>query len=302
MKNFNDRERSCLELFSNLGNCWHLYTPENHPLVFTSDQEFKDGVSIFGLSISEYTDIQCLAFEEMNNHLHACLSGSQVRILEFFASYKHYLRNYLRSKGRYPDLNNLNCSLRKINSLEEMRNVIIYINRNGYVAFSTETPYTYPWGTNKYFFNPEARARYLEIGSRLTTREALAVIHSRFGQYKNALRKIDGYVSPLSFCNIDLAERLFRDAAHYFYFLTKKIELQKEIASQIGENIYYNDNDLYQITVAHCKNNYQKFPAQLNAEEKIEVAKMLRYEYNAGSKQLQRMLKIDVATLTSLGW
>jgi len=301
MKNFVDMEGLCSQLFFNLGDCWHLWTPENFPLIFTCEQEFKDGMSIMALSISEFPDISCYTFELMNNHIHVCLSGKEERVKESFETFRHFLRNYLRSRGRYPDLSGFRCGLRRIDSLEEMRNVVIYVNRNGFVVSPDETPFSYPWGANAYYYNRQAKSRCAESSIRFTTREALNIIHSKAGQYKKPLRQIDGYISPLSFCKIDLAERLFRNASHYFYLLTKKMEQQKEIALQIGESIFYNDNELYQIALTLSKKQHGVLPALLNVEAKIELAKKLRYDYNASSKQIQRILKLDASLLVSLG-
>ena len=53
--------------------------------------------------------------------------------------------------------------------------------------------------------------------------------------------------------------------------------------------------------VVYCKEKYNnRNPSLLGSEAKMDVAKMMRYEYNAGTKQIQRMLKMDAAVLAAL--
>ncbi len=301
MKNFFYQEAECTRLYNSLGECWHLWTPENFPIIITEDQEFKDIMSIFGHSASCFNDLHIYTFELMNNHLHVCLSGYKDTVDQWFHYFKRLLTRYLKKKKRELDSIAFRHQTRLIKSLGEMRNIIIYNNRNGFVVSPQETPYSYPWGANSYFYNTQAKKRYYESAQKYTTRDATLIIHSRQGYYKSELMKVDGYVSPMSFCHIETAEKLFRDASQYFYLLTKKLELQKEIAEQIGESIYYNDNELYQIANTLTNNLFKIALQELNGQQKIEIAKKLRFEYNANGKQIQRILKLDRSIITSLG-
>lgn len=44
-------------------------------------------------------------------------------------------------------------SLKPINDLKALREAIVYVNRNGYVVNPSHTPFSYPWGTGRYYFN-----------------------------------------------------------------------------------------------------------------------------------------------------
>ena len=93
---------------------------------------------------------------------------------------------------------------------------------------------------------------------------------------------------------------LFRDARHYFTKISKHIESYDEIAKMIGEQIYYTDDDLFSIVCSLASKKYDcKVPSQLQKNEKMELAIILHREYNAGIKQIQRMLKIDAAILSA---
>ena len=75
----------------------------------------------------------------------------------------------------------------------------------------------------------------------------------------------------------------------------------KSVAKEIGESIYYNDDELFAIVCNICRGQYDvSRPSFLPADAKVEVARKLRFEYNAKRKQIARLLKIDEAVLSSV--
>ena len=95
---------------------------------------------------------------------------------------------------------------------------------------------------------------------------------------------------------------MFRDAAHYFNKLSKSIESNAAIAKEIGESVWYTDDELYSLARRISKEKYGAASLAVMApDHKISLAKTLHFEFNAGAKQLQRMLKIDSSVLIALG-
>ena len=299
--NFYDIENLCQHYFNKYDEVYHLCTPENHPIIFHNSEEFKIGMSILGLVASYNKDVKIITFELMNNHAHIIATGTIESITNLFNGYKKLLTKCLNHNEHAPDLDKFNMHLHRINSLENMRNAIAYVNRNGSVVDRHVCPYSYPWGANKYFFNPEAKRRYEEQRRKITTREKREMAQSHKFDNSDRLYILDGYICPLSFCAISDGENLFRDTRHYFSKISRHIESYDEIAKLIGEQIYYTDDDLFSVlcTLSHKQYNC-KIPSQLKREEKNTMAKLLHKEYNANVKQLQRMLKIDIAVLTAL--
>lgn len=163
------------------------------------------------------------------------------------------------------------------------------------------SPYSYPWGANRFYFNPESVARHQSPEKFLRIKECRTITHSRKYDGIGPIPLVDGYASPLHFCDISTGERAFRDARHYFYKISKNIESYEEIARMIGENIFYTDNDIFQLVCSMSLNEYNcRSPHLLPRDGKIKLAKILYYDYNATMKQIQRMLKIDQMTLKSL--
>lgn len=301
MSNFQDKEARCLWTYKKLGPCFHLWTSENFEIIFRNDEEFRIGMGIVAIAAKLFPQVKVITFELMTNHIHLLAAGLLTDILEMFDLIKKYLKRMASSSGRTIDWCAFKPGTRLLESLADVRNVLVYDNRNGFLVHSEYTPFSYPWGANSCFFNPDSRKRFNEMSIETPFRARRALLHSHLADSIRGLRSLDNYISPFSFCDIDAGEHLFRDAVHYFYALSKSIEQNKEIAKEIGESISFTEDELYAAISVRCKNEYGTInPAQIPSAAKIELAKLMRYEYNATMKQIQRMLRMDRAVLQSL--
>ncbi len=295
-------ETRCEYVFHRLGPCWHLYTPENHPLILISKEDYCAAMTLLAICALNFPSVRILTFQWMSNHLHITLSGPEKDIAALFDMLKKYLGYYMKANGRESCLERWNYKLRRVDSLNDIRNVIAYNNRNGFLIKNGFSPYSYPWGANKCFFNDDLLKRFEGSGVILRAETIRKLYHTRALDGYSGLIMLDGYVCPLAFCDIETAEGLFRNARHYFYSLSRNIERMRAVADEIGESVYYTDSDLYAALCAHCKEKYGiDKPQSLPPSGKVEVARMMHFEYNAGVKQIARMLKIDPALLDSLG-
>jgi len=301
MKNdFASEERRCELLFLSLGPCWHLYTPENHPVIFTDEADYKAAMTLTAICHLAFPQFRILTFELMSNHIHFTIVGPEKDLGPFFGMIRKYLEYYLQAKGRNTSLEDWEYKKRPIRTLDDARNVIAYDNRNGFIVNPAYSPYSYPWGANRCFFNTDHATRYAESKTVLRSDAIRKIFHTRTLDGFSGLVMLDGFVCPFAFCDITTAEGLFRNERHYFYSISKNVERMKEIAKEIGESIYYTDSDLFAIVRSYCKDRYGiDRPTLIPADKKIEVAKMMRFEYNASAKQITRMLKIDPNLLNS---
>ncbi|MBO4605057.1 MAG: hypothetical protein J5667_00770 [Bacteroidales bacterium] len=301
MSNFSEAEYSCQLTYSELGDCWHLYTPENCPIIFTTHSDYKAGMNLFGIAALLNPKVKVITFELMSNHIHATLSGRREDIIAFFNLFRTILCKYLKSQGNRALPTAFEMQLRQLEDINDVRTVIIYNNRNAYLVHPEHSPYTYPYGANSYYFNPLAR-KYYE-SSRVTMRakdlERLAHTHS-VRQLDQQVYMIDGYICPFCYCDITVGEHLFRNNRHYYYSLTKNVESQKKIAMEIGEKVFYTDDELFSIAFAIAQEQYKLAPSQLPVQAKQEFAKKLHYEYNAGNKQISRIVKLDISVVNQL--
>lgn len=302
MKNFFEKESACELVFRDLGDCYHLWTPENHEIIFTCDSDFQAGMNMLGLAALMFRDVHFLTFEIMSNHVHITASARQERLMQMFDCFKDLLQRWLKSCGRATSLNNFNAGVRRLNSLEEARNVIVYDNKNGYVVNPEHTPFSYPWGANRYYFSPDSCSLAHLQSKPVSLRERRKISHSRCADNIEGLLYFQGYALPLSFCDISSGEMLFRDASQYFSKLSRSVESSMAIAKEIGESVWYTDDELFASAKKICASEY-KFDSMnaLSSTQKIEMAKRLRFDFNASQKQLQRILRLDRNVLQALG-
>ena len=301
MSDFSNKEGRCLLCFSELGPCYHLWTSENFEIIFRNADEFRIGMGIMAIAAKCFLDVRIITFELMTNHLHIMAAGDESRLGQMLELIKKLLMRMAGDAGRTIDWGAFKAGIRHLNDITDARNVLIYDNRNGFLVHDNYTPFSYPWGSNFCYFNPDAKKRFQESSVPSTIKDRRSVFHSHISDGIQGLRLLDGCFSPFSFCDIEAGESLFRDAVHYFYMLGRNIESNKEIAKEIGESISYTENELYAAISARCRSEYGTAnPAQIPVDAKIATAKVMRYEYNATLKQIQRMLRLEQGILKSI--
>ena len=104
-----------------------------------------------------------------------------------------------------------------------------------------------------------------------------------------------------SFCNITLGESMFRDARSYFNSLTRNAEAFSQIAARLKDSIFLTDEELYSALCSYINKEYSaRTAAGLTAQQKIDTARHMHFNYNASNQQLRRMLRMDIAILEEL--
>lgn len=161
MSTFKEKENRCRLSFANGGPYWHLYTAgRDTPLIFTSPDEFAFAMNVIAQATIECGGLKIITFEIMGNHIHILTEGSQAILLDAFTFMRKRLSRGLKEThpGGLPG--GFRPELKAVTGLDALRNTIAYINRNGFVADSSHTPYSYPWGAGRYFFGAGAPATY----------------------------------------------------------------------------------------------------------------------------------------------
>ena len=69
----------------------------------------------------------------------------------------------------------------------------------------------------------------------------------------------------------------------------------------LKDSIFLTDEELYSALYSHIHKEYSaKTSSELTAQQKIDTARYLHFNYNATNQQLRRMLKIELAILEEL--
>lgn len=259
-------------------------------------------MGIVGICAKLFPDIRILTFELMSNHIHILVAAKQERLLQFFETMKKYLRRNMSAKGKEIRWKDFVAGLRRVDSLDYARNVLIYDNRNGYLVSDVYTPYTYPWGANKYFFACDMKRLAQSLAVKMLYKDRRSITHSHEADDIEDLQLFDGYALPLSFCDIAAGESLFRDPIHYFERLSKSIEQNVSIADELKESIQpFTDSELFSAIVGICKIKYgQPRPSLLPPDAKLKMAATMHYDYHAKEKQICRFLNLTPEMVRSV--
>lgn len=233
MSNFRDSESLCEITFAEHGPFWHLCTQgKDTPLIFKAKEDFEFAMNVVCQAKHEFEDIDIITFELMGNHLHLLLSGEEGVIELLFNHIKKRLALGLRDSFPQGLPRTFSPGLFPVTTLKSARNAIAYINRNGYVADQNHTPFSYPWGAGRFYFN------HFPITAKLSDvkyRDSRKMFRGRKPTLPEDYTIIDGYVSPTSYCRICLGESLFRNAHHYFSHIYRNVEAFNEIAGELGD-------------------------------------------------------------------
>ena len=292
---FHEKESLCENIFNQAGSFWHIFTPgELTEVLFITKEELMFAMNILGICADKFKKVRILTFEVMNNHLHLIVVAEEEEAREFFAFLRVRLSRYFSRNNRKVDLSKFEATFLKIADLKQLRNEIVYVNRNGFVVNSAYTPDTYPWGAGYLFFNRIYDYLNMKPYSSLKFREKRMICKSADINLSESLMVIDGVIMPSSFCYIREAESYFRDAHQYFNMLSKNYEAFSEIAKRLGDKVILNDQEMYSAVCSLCYKRFQvKKPNELSPTSKLEMAKIMHFDLGANNKQIVRILRLN---------
>lgn len=233
MSEFRERENFCLRTFEMNGPYWHLFTSgKETPQIFKKKEDFGFAMNVIAQTALKYNEIKILTFELMGNHLHILAEGPKEQVLASFSFIRKRLGRGL--KDCFPDSlpKGFAPSLKEVASLDAMRNTIVYINRNGFVADANHTPYSYPWGAGSYFFG--LLHSYGTTFKDTTTKQRFDMFHGRIPDIPDDW--------PMA---AEGSKSMFRNAHHYFSMLFKNVEGYSGVASEIDDEEYLTDSELF---------------------------------------------------------
>lgn len=292
-------ETTCEQHFLSNGPYWHICTPGSLTgLIFPRVEDYSFGMTLSAVCSVLIKDIKILTFELMSNHVHFLTAGKRECAEEFFTLFKKKLMRYYSEKEMKLDFSGFDCSLIPVESLRSIRNETVYINRNGYVVNPAYTPFSYPWGAGRYYFN--SIHDFKKFGD-LSLREKRSMCCSKNICIPDEYMISENYVSPVSFCDIQLGMSFFRDAHQYYSFVSKNVEAYSEIAARLNDKEFLTDDEMFSAALRICKSMYNcTSPAALRGIDKVEVARKLHYDFNASNNQVRRILAMSQYEIDSL--
>lgn len=302
MGTFAEKELICEQSFNEYGPFWHLYTDgtkmEN---IFCSNEEMILVMTAIAVERTLVGDVMIITFEIMKNHLHFIMAGECNVCLEFFARLKRRIMRMFSLMDKVVDWDNFQASILPIADLKSLRNEIIYVNRNAFVANPDCTPYSYPWGGGCAYFNelmqllPVCRMDDFSINKQRELARCRDV--SKLG----ALKFVGNIPYIPGFCRIDIGEKMFRDARSYFSSLTRNAEAFSQIASRLQDTMFLTEDELFAVAIKYSETNFADTKlVNLSPDQKMQLARELHFKYNASNQQLRRLLKLDIRILSEV--
>ena len=299
---FSEKERICERIFISNGPYWHIYTDGTKMQnIFCCEKDFKTGMWCLAAALHLCEDVHLLTFELMGNHVHLILAGLREACIKTFDLFVARLHKAFPKRERAIDWSQFKMEILPIESLQALRNEIIYVNRNAFVSNPAYTPDSYPWGGGCAYFNPWLRhLKTINLGE-MKVNSQRSLLHTRDVAPFSQLIEVGGMPFIPSFCDIQLGESIFRDARSYFNSLTRNAEAFSQIASRLKDTIFLTDEELYSVICSYINKEYSvKTPAQLSGQQKIDTARHMHFNYNASNQQLRRMLRMDLSVLEEL--
>lgn len=292
MKNFNEKERRCEATFLNAGPYWHVFTSgKEMPILFADINDFKFAMNVIAQAALRYPELMIIAFEVMSNHFHFVISGD-----ESAKAFFEFIRK--RVSRSIPGIKKAKLTIKPINDLQSLRNNIVYTNRNGYVVDYNHTPFSYPWGTGRYYFTQfPLEKEYSDI----YTGPRRKMFRGRDPKLPGDWRTIDGYIAPISYCSIAFGMAIFRDAHHYFSLVSKNIEAYSELAAGLDDSEFLTDTELFAQVVKIVKSDYGLNSLKdLSKAQKLDLARKLHFKYRSSNGQIHRTLGLTQYEIDSL--
>lgn len=294
MKTFSQSERSCEASFLSGGHFWHAYTSgKDTPLLFSDRDGFRLAMNIIAQAANMHPQIRILAFEVMSNHFHFVVSSpNKTELLEFWESVRRRLLRFDQNAK------SIALSTKSIESLKALRNNIVYTNRNGYVADHKYTPFSYPWGTGRYYYLDSSDGVELK---NIFTINKRAMFRSRTPELPDHWRVSDGYVLPTSYCAINYGMAMFRDAHHYFAMISKNVESYAELAVELDDSEFLTDSELFSQVMTALRTDYGVASfKELSKAQKYDLAHQLRRKFRSSNGQIRRVLGLNQYEIDTL--
>ena len=287
--------------FLNAAPCFHLYTtPLESDFFFHDDHERVIALNLMAIA-KMALDCKLLAYSIMTNHFHFILSGQEEEVLSFFERYKLLLDNYFSRHGKPGIMRSVKAGITAINDLRQLRTEIAYVIRNAFVARPEVNVFADPWSSGFLYFNPllvkdgvsasSLKGRSLrEFTCSRTITEVDARIYVK-----------DGVAQPWSFVDYEYAMSFYDSARQFIYSVLKNVEAQVETSLKYGDNPAVNDEELFPLVLELSKKAFKDAGLlQLSAQQKKELAVLVKNKYHSSNKQLARVIKMPISEVDAL--
>ena len=287
-----DQFSTCERLFMEGDRFFHVCTkPIETDVYFRSEEEMNLALNAIAIAVF-MSGCRLLAFAVMSNHFHFVIEGSEEVCDAFFNLFKSHLVKCMARVETKKLLKACEAHYVSIDNLRQLRDEIAYVVRNPFVARNNVNIFAYRWCSGYLYFNDVMPLFQRGIkASDMTIDNRRVFMKSRSPEVDSRIMVLDGIALPACFVDYRRAESFFENARDFQHNLLKNVESQVSIAKRIGDTVILDDHELWDVVFRICRNTYKvEGPKQLSPENRVALARILKYDYNASNAQIARCL------------
>lgn len=261
-------------------------------VIFHNRGLYAYGMILMGV-VTLLFPVEIYAFTLMDNHIHIILSGTGAACMDVFHYLVRKLNIRLRKEG-FPELPpDYGCKLVAIESREQMKNALIYLDRNAYEKQFC-VPAGYPWGTtlihHSWFKNLFAWTKASTMSKRelerITGTRTPIPAHWEFNPVLG--------LNPDSFVRNDKFMELFPTPKAYESRLVKDYEALVKVADSLDEELSFSAEEVEGIVSALLRKHFPgREVRQLNNDEKGRMSVLLFQNYHVPAPQIAEVLHLQ---------
>ena len=268
-------------------------------LIFADEREFIAGMNRIGVCylycIEKGLPVQIAAFCLMSNHFHFVLYGSEEATELFINHYVLLSGKWIQAHRGERLHGKLSIGHWPAQSTETIRNKVVYTLRQTLEAGIQLTPQGYPWCSARLmFFDSKETVKSCNAISNYSGREALKTFNTRLDLPNDWMVMSNGMIWPGCYTDWGAAQKLFSGVKDFMFCLNNG-NIDKAVNSEMYiEKPAIPDTELRNRAISLVKGLFDKSGfGSCSAEERIQIANLLKKELHCGSKQLARIVMMD---------
>jgi len=275
-------------------------------LIFSSVPEFIAGMNRIAICTIHCRncgrEVIVVAFCLLNNHFHFVLYGTEQDTSYFMDHYRMLTGKWITTHRGEKLHEKINLGHWPANSLEKVKEKVIYTLRQSLEAGQAFSPQGYRWSSGRFMFSDNS---FLLCSSRsigsFSGRSIRKHIYSEIILPDTWRLMADGLIWPGDYNDIQGCERLFSGVKEFMFLLNngnidKSVNLEMMNAApsipdnEVKDNADSLARDMFgKKTVNSC-----------SASERLSIARYLRKQFHCGSKQLARVVRMNEEDIRKL--
>ncbi len=271
-------------------------------VLFASEQEFIAGMNRIGvcwiLCAIEDRKVTIVAFCLMDNHWHFILYGTLSDCYRFVRRYKKLTSMWITEHRGTPLLEKQDIG-HWIISREKIADKIAYVLRNPVAAGMGLQPAAYRWSSASLMFSGNSTPVFGRRDTQfLAMKEKRRIAYTRQILPNNWIVGPDNLIWPGNYVEYKHAEQVFGSLGKFMFALNNSnVDKETELEMMDG-SVSLPDGEVRIKAIELCeKHFFKKTIEDCSALERIAVARLLKKEFDCRTKQLARVLHLNLGEL-----